>query len=233
MSIRTQRADYPSADGKASIPAYVAEPEAPGRHPAVLILRGVAGPEDGYTEITERIAGWGYVALLHGWKIRGDDPPDAIVQPDLAGALAYLRSLEAADPARLAVFGFCRGGVHALMAVAAHAQIRLAVIFHGFAFRPEKAQPGVEPYDLALKVAVPTLILHGIEDERAPVEGMRRLEDRARKAGRPIEFRYYERARHGFAVRTHPGFDAPTAQASFAEARKFIDAHFQRDPQPR
>jgi dienelactone hydrolase len=30
-----------------------------------------------------------------------------------------------------------------------------------------------------------------------------------REAGRPIEFRYYEGARHGFAVRTHPGYDAP------------------------
>ena len=223
MSIRARPASYLGAEGK-TIPAYLAEPEAPGPHPAILILRGVAGPEDGYTEITERLAAWGYLGLLHGWKIRGDDPPDAIVQPDLAGALAFLRSVKSADPSRLAVFGFCRGGVHALMAVTSHPEIRLAVIFHGFAFRPEKAQPGVEPYDLAEKVEVPTLILHGIEDERAPVQSMRRLEDRARKAGRPIEFRYYERARHGFAVRTHPGYDASIAKASFEEARKFIDA---------
>ena len=226
MSIRTQRASYPSGDGRASIPAYLATPPGSGPHPTILILRGVAGPEDGYTEITERLAGWGYAALLHGWKIRGDDPPDAIVGADLTGALAFLRSVPSADLSRLAVFGFCRGGVHALMAVAAHAEIRLAIIFHGFAFRPENAQPGVEPYDLVEKIAIPTLILHGIEDERAPVEGMRRLEGRARNAGKPIEFRYYEGARHGFAVRTHPGYDASIAKTSFEEARKFIDARF-------
>ena len=226
MTIRTQRASYPSADGKTSIPAYVAEPQAEGPHPVVLILRGVAGPEDGYTEITERLADWGYLALLHGWKIRGDDPPDAPVSADLAGALAYLRLLRSADLKRLAVFGFCRGGVHALMATAAHREIHLAVIFHGFAFRPEHAQAGVQPYDLVSKVDVPTLILHGIDDERAPVEGMRRFEERARQAGKPIEFRYYEGARHGFAVRTHPGYDAAISEASFAQARKFIDARF-------
>jgi carboxymethylenebutenolidase len=226
MTVRTERTTYASADGRTSIPAYVAAPESPGPHPAVLILRGVAGPEHGYTEIAERLAGWGYLAVLHGWKIRGDDPPDASVEADLAGALAYLRSLHAADRARLAVFGFCRGGVHALMAASAHPDLRLAVIFHGFAFRPERARPGLQPYDLAQKIAVPTLILHGTQDEQAPIEGMRRLEERVRAAGRPIEFRYYEGARHGFAVRTHPGFDAPTAQASFAEARKFIDAGF-------
>jgi len=226
MSIRTERTSYPSADGATSIPAYLAAPESAGPHPAVLILRGVAGPEDGYTEIAERLACWGYLALLHGWKIRGDDPPDAAVEADLAGALAYLRSLQAADRSRLAVFGFCRGGVHALMAATAHADLRLAIIFHGFAFRPVRARPGLQPYDLAQKIAVPTLILHGTQDEQAPIEGMRRLQERVREAGRPIEFRYYEGARHGFAVRTHPGYDAPTAQASFAEARKFIDAHF-------
>jgi carboxymethylenebutenolidase len=226
MTIRTERTTYPSADGKTSLPAYVAVPASPGPHPAVLVLRGVAGPEDGYTEIADRLARWGYLALLHGWKIRGDDPPDAHVEADLAGALQFLRNLHGADRARLAVFGFCRGGVHALMAATAHPDIRLVVIFHGFAFRPEHARPGLQPYDLAQKIAVPTLILHGTQDERAPVEGMRRLEERVREAGRPIEFRYYEGARHGFAVRTHPGYDAPTAHASFAEARKFIAAGF-------
>ena len=226
MSTRTERTTYPSADGATSIPAYLAAPASPGPHPAVLILRGVAGPEDGYTEIAERLASWGYLALLHDWKIRGDDPPDASIEADLAGALAFLRSLPAADRTRLAVFGFCRGGVHALMAATAHPDLRLVVIFHGFAFRREHAQPGLQPYDLAQRIAVPTLILHGTKDEQAPIEGMHRLEQRVRETGRPIEFRYYEGARHGFAVRTHPGFDAPTAQASFAEARRFIDASF-------
>jgi len=226
MTIRTQRASYPSADGRTSIPAYLAAPDSSGPHPAILILRGVAGPEDGYTEIAERLAEWGYVALLHGWKIRGDDPTDAVIGTDLAGAMAFLRSVQSADLSRLAIFGFCRGGVHALMAATAHPEIRLAIIFHGFAFRPENAQPGAEPYDMAARMTIPTLILHGIDDERAPVEGMRRLEARVRKAGCPIEFRYYDGARHGFAVRTHPGYQASIAKTSFEEARKFIDARF-------
>jgi carboxymethylenebutenolidase len=228
MTVRTERTTYPSADGRTVIPGYIAAPLGPGPHPTVLILRGVAGPEEGYTEIADRLAAWGYLVLLHGWKIRGDDPPDATVEADLAGALAFLRLLRCADRARLAVFGFCRGGVHALMAATAHPDIRIVVIFHGFAFRPERAQPGLQPYDLAQKIAVPTLILHGTQDEQAPIEGMRRLEERVRKAGRPIEFRYYEGARHGFAVRTHHGYDAPTARASFAEARKFIDGRMSR-----
>jgi len=226
MAIRLERVTYSSADRTILIPGILAMPERNASRPAILILRGVAGPDDGYTEIAERLAGWGYCALLHGWKVRGDDPPDAQVEADIAGAVAFLRKAPGVDTRRLAAFGFCRGGVHALMAATAHQDISLVVIFHGFAFRPEQAQPGLQPYDLAQKISVPTLILHGVEDERAPIEGMRRMHRRVFELGRPIEFKYYEGARHGFAVRTHPGFDAATAEASFREARTFIDARF-------
>jgi carboxymethylenebutenolidase len=216
---------YPSADGATTIPSYLASPHGNGPHPAVLILRGVAGPDDGYTEIASRLAGWGYVSLVHGWKIRGADPPDAPVYDDLAGALTFLKSVSTVDRTRVAVFGFCRGGVHAIMAARAHAELCVIVIFHGFAFRPMGAQAGVEPYDLADGVNVPTLILHGTEDERAPITDMRRMEVRMRALGKVCEFKFYEGARHGFAVRTHPGYAENAAVQSFEEARRFLATH--------
>src|SRR5207244_3438039 len=135
---------FTSGDGVTPIPSYVAVPDGAGPHPTVLILRGVAGPDDGYTEIAERLAGWGYAALMHGWKIRGNDPSDDLVYADMQGAIAYLHSVREADMTRLAVFGFCRGGVHAFMAARAHNEIRAIVVFHGFAFRSPRAQPGAE-----------------------------------------------------------------------------------------
>tara|TARA_A100001037_G_scaffold39623_1_gene30779 strand:+ start:4781 stop:4924 length:144 start_codon:yes stop_codon:yes gene_type:complete len=45
-----------SGDGETELSGYAAIPESPGPHLAVLILRGVAGPEDGYTEIADRLA---------------------------------------------------------------------------------------------------------------------------------------------------------------------------------
>jgi len=225
MTGRLESVSYPSGDGGTTIPSYLASPDGDGPHPAVLILRGVAGPDDGYTEIASRLAGWGYVALLHGWKVRGSDPPDAPVYDDLKGALAFLRSVGAVDRQRVAVFGFCRGGVHALMAARAHAEIRVIVVFHGFAFRPASSIPGAQPYDLAEGVTVPTLVLHGTEDERAPIEGMRRMEARMRALGKVCAFTFYEGARHGFAVRTHPGYDEQAATQSFEEAKRFLATH--------
>ena len=228
MTVRLEPVTYTSGDGKTTIAGQVASPDGGGPYPAALILRGVAGPEDGYTEIARRLAGWGYLALLHGWKVRGDDPPDAPVYDDLRGALAFLRSLDRADLARLAVLGFCRGGVHALMAARAHPEIRLVLVFHGFAFRPDHARPGAQPYDLAEGVDVPILVLHGTEDEQAPLAGMRRMEERMRALGKASAFRFYAGVRHGFAVRTHPGYDANAATESFEEAKRFLDTHVPR-----
>ena len=225
MTVRLESVTFTSGDGETSIPSYLATPPGNGPHPTVLILRGVAGPDDGYVEIARRLADWGYVALLHGWKIRGNNPPDGPVYDDLNGAFAFLRSLPAVDQKRVAVFGFCRGGIHALMAARAHQEIRVIVVFHGFAFRSAASVPGAEPYDLAEGVTVPTLVLHGTEDEQAPIAGMRQMEARMRGLGKVCAFTYYEGARHGFAVRTHPGFHEPTATQSFDEARRFLETH--------
>jgi carboxymethylenebutenolidase len=225
MTVRVEPVTYTSGDGATAIPSYLVTPDGDGPHPSVLILRGVAGPDDGYLEIARRLAGWGYAALLHGWKVRGDNPADAPVYDDLKGALTFLRSVRQLDQRRLAVFGFCRGGVHALMAARAHEEIRTIVVFHGFAFRPARSVPGAEPYALAEGVSIPMLVLHGTEDEQAPVAGMHQMEARMRALGKVCEFRFYEGARHGFAVRTHPGYEESAATRSFEEAKRFLDAH--------
>jgi carboxymethylenebutenolidase len=222
MTVKLEQVTFTSGDGSTLIPSYLASPDGDGPHPVVLILRGVAGPDDGYTEIAQRLAEWGYVALVHGWKVRGSDPTDDPVYADLQGAMSFLKSVGQADLKRLAVFGFCRGGVHALMAARAHADISVVVVFHGFAFRPAGAQPGAEPYDLARGVNVPMLILHGTEDERAPIADMRRMEAQMRALGKFCTFVYYLGARHGFAVRTHPGYAEQAATQSFDEAKRFL-----------
>ena len=225
MTVRLSSVTYSSGDGKTEIPSYLATPDADGPRPTIVILRGVAGPDDGYTEIARRLAEWGYVALLHGWKVRGTDPPDPLVYADLKGAMTFLESVRQADPQRLAVFGFCRGGVHAFMAARAHAAIRAVVVFHGFAFRPEGAEPGVEPYDLAEQVNLPVLVLHGTDDERAPLPDMQRMQARMQSLGKACEFKFYDGARHGFAVRTHPGYEEHAAKLSFEEAQRFLGRH--------
>ena len=67
--------------------------------------------------------------------------------------------------------------------------------------------------------------MHGTEDEQAPLDTMQRMEARMRSLGKSCAFTCYPGARHGFAVRTHPGFEAHAAAQSFQEARRFVDTH--------
>src|SRR5262245_23938549 len=97
MTARVESVTFTSGDGETSVPSYLATPDSPGPHPVVLILRGVAGPDDGYTEIARRLAEWGYVALVHGWKVRGTDPMDEPVYADLRGAMTFLGSVGEGD----------------------------------------------------------------------------------------------------------------------------------------
>jgi len=68
VTVRLESVAYTGGDGKTNIASYLATPDGDGPQPTVLILRGVVGPDDGYTEIARRLADWGYVALLRGWK---------------------------------------------------------------------------------------------------------------------------------------------------------------------
>ena len=72
---------------------------------------------------------------------------------------------------------------------------------------------------------VPMLVLHGTEDEQAPIADMRRMEARMRALGKVCTFTFYDGARHGFAVRTHPGYAEDVARQSFDEARRFLATH--------
>jgi carboxymethylenebutenolidase len=51
---------------------------------------------------------------------------------------------------------------------------------------------------------------------------MRRMEARMRALGKVCTFVFYDAARHGFAVRTHPGYVEDAAKPSFDEARRFL-----------
>jgi dienelactone hydrolase len=51
---------------------------------------------------------------------------------------------------------------------------------------------------------------------------MRRMEARMRALGKVCTFVFYDGARHGFAVRTHPGYAEDAAKQSFDEAKRFM-----------
>lgn len=215
---------YSSGDGT-PIRSYLVVPAGGGRPPAVLVLRGVAGPDDGYVEIACRFADAGFAVLVHAWQVRGDDPPDGEVLADAAAALRFLASRDDLRGREIGVVGYCRGGAHGVLVASKHQDVRALVLMHGMSRRRglDEGHPS-HPIEFAGDVRCPVQILHGDADDISPIDGMR---DLAKVLGSPgaRDFTAYPNARHGFAVRTHPGFLASAAEDAHKRAIAFLHTH--------
>ena len=218
---------YESGDGSTGINSWLTSPPEAGKRPAVLILRGVAGPMQGYLEIAQTVACWGYHALIHNWQIRGNDPTDVEAEIDLAGALRYLREHSEVDQSKIAILGFCRGGVFAFVAARLLPSLCAMAIFHGFCWRYPKLdeQHTLQPCEMAGAVKAPVLLLHGTGDKMAPIDGIRELNARLQDLGVKSELHEYAGVDHGFAVSTHPGFVPEAARDSLVRAERFLGEH--------
>ncbi|MDQ3757133.1 MAG: dienelactone hydrolase family protein [Actinomycetota bacterium] len=164
------------------------------------------------------------LAEEHGWVVRLAEPfpgrEHLTLEERMATALDPARVLAdlvaAADDTgceRVAVLGFCRGGLHAFQA-AGSGRFDRAVSFYGMIRVPEEwrtGSPGEEPLEtLARPQACPTLAVLGGRDPYTPppdIEALRALPN--------VEVLFYPEAEHGFvhdpARPTHRPDDAADA----------------------
>jgi carboxymethylenebutenolidase len=215
---------YTSADDGAEIRSYFVASKL-GRAPAAIILRGVAGPDDGYTSIADQIAEAGFPCLVHRWQVRGDDPGDDQLIGDLKSAISYLASRDDVDASRIALFGFCKGGGQGLLAAAAIPAIKAIFAFHGFSIRPDGADAlHGNPRDVVGQLSIPVYLFHGEKDTISPIQQMRDLESLLKARALTTKLVSYPEAGHGFAVSTHKGYDAQAAQDSLTQSLDHLRA---------
>jgi dienelactone hydrolase len=201
---------------------------------AVVVLHGCNGVAPHYREWAERLAQWGYAALLidsfnprgyanmcdRGWLI----PPELQAQDAFAGAV-YLRARLGVE--RVGVIGFSHGGWAVLKAVLA-----------GVA-RPATVPPfdaAVAYYPACNPPASPletdTLILIGGADDWTPVARCERWRSLVAAKGHVVQMTVYPGAVHAFDGRTvphlyfghHVGEDPVARDESIAATRVFLAA---------
>jgi carboxymethylenebutenolidase len=232
--------DIQTPDGVAN--AILSRPDASSAtpHPGVLFLMDAFGLRPRITEMTERIAGRGYVVLAPNLFYRaGRDPlpemPD-MSQPGarerLFGQLrpmmdaltpaalaqdggAYLQFLELVAPGPVAIAGYCLGARVGWRITAAHPDRVVALAgFHGGGLVTDAPD---SPHLSAERLRCEVLFGHADNDGSMTPENIAELDRALDAAGVTHRTSVYEGAAHGYTMSDTPVYDEQASERHFCE----------------
>jgi dienelactone hydrolase len=201
--MREQYIEY--RDGNTLLEGFLCYDEAlPGPRPAVLISHAWGGRDDFVERKARRLAWQGYACFAldnFGKGRRGTTPEEcsALISPFMKDRRGLLTRLEAGvaaakampiiDQRRVAIMGFCFGGLCALDLARSNADIRAAVSFHGMLTPSGLTEP---------KVRAKVLMLHGHDDPLAPPEDVLAIAKEFTDAGADWQLHVYGHTAHAF-----------------------------------
>jgi dienelactone hydrolase len=187
----------------------------------VLICHAYGGRDEFVERKARRLAWQGYACFAldnYGKGVRGKTPEEssALMAPfmndrrmllrRLKAGLAAAQSMPMVDSKRIAIMGFCFGGLCALDLARADADIRGAVSFHGLL----KPSGLTEP-----KVRTKVLMMHGYDDPMAPPEDVLAIAGEFTTAGADWQLHAYGHTVHAF---TNPVAHNRTGGLQYDEA---------------
>lgn len=225
-------------DGEVTCKAYVAVPEGAGPFPCVLVAHAWNGRDAFVCEKARKMAERGCVGFaldVYGDARLGGTVEEnqalmapfaedrAMLRQRLLAALAAATALPEVDASRVAVIGYCFGGLCALDFARAGADVRGVVSFHGLFTGTDIAASGIRAKVLAL---------HGHEDPMVPPEAVLEFQKEMTAAGADWQVHAYGNTYHAF---TNPeaddvGFgvkyDADMDRRSWKSMNDFLDELF-------
>jgi dienelactone hydrolase len=207
----TEKVEYTHGDGTFEV--HVALPDGDGPAPAVVLCHAWAGQGDFERGFAEELAAKGYVGVAHdvyGKGVYGQSKEEnqALMTP-LASDRAYLydrlaTGLKAVlahprvDAGKVAVAGFCFGGLCALDVARRGTDVAGAISFHGILGAPDDAP--------AKDVKAKVLALHGYDDPMAPPEALTAFASEMTAGGADWQILAFGNTKHSF---TTPGANDP------------------------
>lgn len=196
---KTETVTFPS--GKETISGFLAVPDKPGQHPALIVIHEWWGLNDWVKEQTEKLAAQGYVALavdLYRGKVATDPdeahelmrglPQDRAIR-DLQAAFTYLGTRKEVLPTRIGSIGWCMGGGLSLQ-LAIH-QPRLAACVVNYGSLP------TDPNDIQ-QIGAPLLGNFGADDRGITPADVNAFEKTMKGLNRYVDIKIYPGAGHAF-----------------------------------
>jgi carboxymethylenebutenolidase len=241
MKIQTERVQIPLAGG-GRMGGYLARPESPGPHPAVLVFMEIFGVNPHIRDVAERVAREGYVALapdyFHrtgpgaeygyddagfgaGMKLLGALRSDEMVA-DAKAAIAWLRGRKDVRGDRIGAMGFCIGG-HMTYLVACETDLRAAASFYGGGIAAPQG-PGGQPSTLGRtgKIRGKILCLFGGKDAFIPIDQVDAVRDALAAAKARHEVVVYPDADHGFFCDQRATYQERAAKDAWEKVKKLF-----------
>jgi carboxymethylenebutenolidase len=245
--LHTATVSIPEASGP--LPAYLARPQTPGRHPAVLVMSEVFGVHAYIQDVCRRFAKLGFVAVAPAFFFRapgGETLPtlgmgdlDKIiaivgtahleqVMGDVAATLAWLEAQPFVDSSRIVETGFCWGGGQSWMIASRFPALKACVAWYGPLAHPPagKGEPGRPyPIDVAGQLKVPVLGLYGGQDKGISADDIAAMRSALAAAHIPDQIVVYPEAQHGFHADYRASYDPAAAADGWRRMLDFFRAH--------
>lgn len=202
--MRTETLEY--KDGDVTLKGFLAlDDQSDHKRPGILVMPEAFGLGAHAKERTRRLAALGYVALAgdpYGDGLEVGDLQEAVKQMSVIRetpekfrqrgrvALDTLAALPQVDSDRLAMIGFCMGGMFSLEMARDGAPLRGIVSFHGALETDKSAEAG--------QVKAKILVCHGADDPFVPPDHLKAFEEEMTKAGANWQVITYGNTVHSF-----------------------------------
>jgi len=235
-TVNLSQADLPIA-------AYLAQPEAFGAYPGVVVLQEIFGVNIHIREVTERIAKLGYVAIAPALFQRQapgfetDYTPQSIetgrgyamqttaaeLLSDIQLAINYLKSLPQVKKDRFGCIGFCFGG-HAAYLAATLADIKATASFYGAGI-PTRTIGGGDPTITRTPEIKGTIYaFFGTEDHSIPPEQVDEIAAALEKYNIPHRVFRYDGSDHGFFCDHRASYNPRAASDAWEQVKQLFSS---------
>ncbi|RQU98538.1 dienelactone hydrolase family protein [Burkholderia cenocepacia] len=204
-ALHTQAVDY--SDGETLFEGYVVTQQpVTAKRPCIVLTHEWSGLNDPTKRQAERLAKLGYICFAldaYGKGVRGDPLGDnahlmnpllkdrALLRRRLLAGFEAASHFPGVDETRMAVVGYCFGGLCALdLARAGPAHLIAVVSFHGVLTPPALGDQR--------RIGASILLLHGWEDPVAPPDDVLAVARELTEAGADWQLHAYGHAQHAF-----------------------------------
>jgi carboxymethylenebutenolidase len=225
------------------INAYLGIPGGSGKKPVVIHLHERYGIVEHTTDLGQKFVEAGYVTIVPDFfsrftgdrvaLARGDDRcelSDEEVLLDLDAVVEYLKSVQQADMAKIAMSGVCQTGRQPILAAAKRNLLSAAVVLYGAVYDADwKSHPiRSEPIDkLMREISCPLTAVFGELDNLIHRDNIVRMFSVLAEAKKSFDIRIYADAPHGFLNDTMPGrFRPDQAGAAWNQITSFLQSVF-------